>query len=211
MSETIWAKRLADLPEVAYEPPAGVKRPRMSMASATPEIRRHEFDRRPHLSLWWRTPSGGTSASPAAHWFGKWDLQKASATEILEHLYQGLEYPGTPSNYHFAIQSAHEALWKRRREYPAAVAEVERLCQLDIALVEAYPDMLKSGYGDTTSYAVVRAFDRLIKLYELSGDVEAALAVARRASRFGQARGSVERLEAKARAIAAEEGDEPDH
>lgn len=209
MDEIIWAQRLAELPGVGYEPPENIARPALKAGAAPPEVHRHTFDGKEHVSLWWKTPQGGTSASPAARWFSQRELGEAETDKILSYLYQGLECPGTPSDYHFAIQNAHEALWRRRKENPGAVQAVERLCLLDLSLVEAYPDMLRLEYDEDVRYATILAFERLIKLYERAGDIEAALEVARRAQRFGQDRDAVERLEAKINALRAEEADEP--
>lgn len=209
MDETTWTPRLAELPGVGYVPPENIDRPSLKAGAATPEIHRHDFDGKEHVSLWWTTPEGGTSASPASRWFSQHEPMEAKTDEILDYLYRGLECPGTPSDYHFAIQNTHEALWKHRREDPAAVQAVERLCLLDLALVEAYPDMLRLEYDGEVRYAAILAFERLIKLYERAGDIEAALDVARRAQRFGQDRGALERLEAKINALRAEEADEP--
>lgn len=206
--EPIWTRCLAELPGIEYLRPENIEQPRLKARAATPEIHRHTFDGKEHFSLWWATPEGGTSASPASRWFSRREPGKVSIEETLDNLYHGLEYPGTPSDYHFAIQNTHEVLWKRRGEDPAAVSAVERLCLLDLRLIEAYPNMLRLEYDEEARYVVVWAFERLIKLYERAGDIEAALDVARRAQRFGQDGGAVERLEAKIDALRAEAADE---
>ena len=207
--ETIWVRRLAELAGVGYVPPENIDKPRLQAGAAKPEICRYDFDGKEHVSLSWTTPQGSTSASPSSRWFSQYEPEEVGIGEFINYLYRGLELPGTPSDYHFAIQSAHTALWKRRSEDPAAVQAVEHLCLLDLALVEAYPDMLQLEYDAEVRYAAILAFERLIKLYERAGDIEAALDVARRAQLFGQERGAVERLEAKINALRSEEADEP--
>jgi len=98
-------------------------------------------------------------------------------------LEEALELPGVLSDYHFAIQQVCEVIYKGRREDPALLEEVERLCQLDIELVEYYPKTIKYEPGE---FPQVLAYHRLITLYEGEGYFREALEVAERSLKMGQ-------------------------
>ncbi len=192
MSDTVWSPGLARLPGVTYSPPPGVSLPR-SQRAATPRVSRYEFDGEIHGSLSWDTRGGSTSASPAARHFSDPPGRDAPAHTILQQLHAGLSLPGTPSDYHFAIQRALDALWSRRRDDPEAVAALEGLCLLDIEIVEAYPDAFRTEHG----FYALTAPRLLIQLYEGAGDLEAALATARRVAPLLNGTADVEGLQAR--------------
>ena len=119
---------------------------------------------------------------------------------LLGELHRGLLKPGTPSDYHFAIQHVIDELWRRRRSDPDAIHPLEALCLLDIAVVEAYPNAFRSGgsfYGMTAPALLVR-------LYENAGDLDMAVALARRVDPFLNGTGELDRLEAKRDLLAQE-------
>jgi hypothetical protein len=143
-------------------------------------------------------------------------------------LQDGFERPGSPRNYHFAIQHCSETLWKFRRDEPWAIEQVEVLCWLDIHLLEAYPfaASARESFRDAcsleelqrlwpaaitperdgeTEYDHVDSFYRLIKLYENDGYLEEAIEVARRAFRFNQAQDYFESLLARIAQLEAED------
>lgn len=91
--------------------------------------------------------------------------------------------PGELSDYHFAIQSVYGAIYKRRREDLSLLEEVERLCWLDIELVESYPETVEYEPGKFYS---VSAYGRLATLYEGEGNFHEALEVAERGLKMGQ-------------------------
>jgi len=63
--------------------------------------------------------------------------------------------------------------------------EIEKLCWLDIRLLEALPDTLRYQQTDGAFfYARSIAFERLIQMYERNGYLAEALDVAQRATRF---------------------------
>lgn len=198
--EPTWSDGLANLPGVGYRPPPGVRPPRLPRSQLVPRVGRHEFDGDRHVSHDWATDGGSTSASPASRYFSGRDAP-VTTREVLDRLHAGLALPGTPSDYHFAIQHAIEAVWKRRHTDPDAAAVVERLCLLDLHLVEAYPDPFRSG----GSFAVIHAARLLVQLYEGAGDLEAALAAARRVEPMLNGTQDVTRLEGKLRLMHEEE------
>ncbi len=99
---------------------------------------------------------------------------------------EGLELPGVPSDYHFMIQSTVGELWKRRREEPAGISDVERLCWLDLDLIDARPDCVTYENDEGSSFYAIAGFGMLINLFEREGALHEALEVAQRAERFGQ-------------------------
>jgi hypothetical protein len=127
----------------------------------------------------WPTAEGGyTSASPAKQ--HSFMLSDATPTEVLTHLSETLELPGTTSDYHFALQGAHEGLWRHRKAQPSLYNTIETICHLDIALVTL---LGQDMYGDSP-FAVL-AFNRLAGIYEVEGRLNEALAVYEQAEAQG--------------------------
>ena len=119
---------------------------------------------------------------------------------------RGAELPGSASDYHFALLRATEVLWGRRRQEPEILPELERLCLLDIKLIEARPEIARGERGDGASFGLyVPAFEYLVRLYEREGLVEDALHVARRGAAFGRGPAEAERLEARLRDLESED------
>jgi hypothetical protein len=106
--------------------------------------------------------------------------------DVADHCYEGLELPGEPSDYHFLIQGAASELWKRRRDSPELIGEVEYLCGLDLQLVEARPDCITFDQGEGSRFYAITAFGTLIELFEREGALHEALEVAEHAGRYGQ-------------------------
>lgn len=183
---TRWFQRLADIPGVNYPGSPGVQRTRLPGHNLKPELHRSDFGGRRHEYLSWEHRDGtSSSASPAKNWETQPQPADASPQAILHHLSEVLELPGEPSDYHFAMQGCFERLWSLRREHPWVVNEIEKLCWLDIRLLEALPDTLRHQQTDGTFfYARSIAFERLIQMYERNGYLAEALDVAQRATRF---------------------------
>lgn len=180
-----WYPRFGDIPGVVYATPPTVNRKGLRRHDAVPEVSAYELDGKRQETLWWPTRDGGSSASPAhEHAFA--DTSKSASPALLKRCWEGLELPGEPSDYHFLIQGCANALWARRRDEPELLEEVERLCWLDINLIEAVPAAVQSEYGDAREYYRVMAFSTLVKLCEAEGALREALDVAERAARYGQ-------------------------
>jgi len=124
-----------------------------------------------------------TSASPARQHTSEHPNEIQDLRRVLLELYEVLELPGQLTRYHFAIQNACKTIFRRRREDLAMLEELERLCWLDIDLVEAYPEVVESEPG---KFFHVLAYERLVSLYETEGDFAGALEVAERGMRLGQ-------------------------
>jgi hypothetical protein len=138
-----WFQRFGDIPGVSYSTPGSIDRRRLPGADARPQV--HTFDGERHLSWPGEEGSGiiSTSASPA-HQRGSTDLAAVSTAAVLQHLGETLELPGEPTDYHFAIQTVLEVLWKRRRTEPAVLGTVEQLAWLDLSLAQARPDAVST-------------------------------------------------------------------
>jgi hypothetical protein len=123
---------------------------------------------------------------------------------VLLELYEVLELPGQLSDYHFAIQSAYTTIYERRREDLAMLEEVERLCWLDIELLEAHPEVVEYEPG---TFSRVLAYEGLVSLYETEGDFAGALEVAERRMRLSQEHltTQAERLRARLAELEAED------
>jgi len=183
---TRWFQRLADIPGVNYPGSPGVQRTRLPGHNLKPDLHQADFGGRRHEYLSWEYRDGtSSSASPAKNWETQPQPADAPPQAILQHLSEVLDLPGEPSDYHFAIQGCFERLWSLRREHPWVMNEIEKLCWLDIRLLEALPDTLRHQQSDGTFfYARSIAFERLIQIYERNGYLAEALDVAQRAIRF---------------------------
>jgi hypothetical protein len=198
-----WYHRLADVPGVGYTGSSGVSRARLPGHDSTPRVETFDFDGRRQQSLRW---SGGTtSASPASQHMDS-DLKAVPTAKLLSDLTEALELPGEPQDYHFAIQSTSQELWRRRRDEPPVLEETERLFWLDIRLIEACPNAVTDEYNDDRRFYEVRAFRSLILLYQAEGAILEALDVARRAARFDQQQPLLEELETRLAVLRAEDG-----
>lgn len=199
-----WYRRLGDIQGLDYTTPAGINRARLPRHDARPEVRTYTFDGKREQSLWWPAGQGGSSASPAHE--RAFDTQRDAPTRaLLRRLYETLELPGIASDYHFALLNAYEALWGRRRDEPDVLQELERLCWLDLRLIEALPDTIIADQGGEPVSFHVPAFGHLIALYEREGALREALDVAERAERFGQQNVRIDDLRRRLAALEAED------
>jgi hypothetical protein len=188
-----WFRRFGEVPGVAYTPPEQIDRFSLSGRDDVPEVRTVRFDGKVKETLFWPAGDGsrGGLASPAHRARSNFaDLRNMPATAVLRNLYEGLELPGEPSDYYFLIRHAADELWRRRRDEPDLLGEVERLWWLDIGLVQARPDAVSFVIGGRrrffSSAGFWRLIQRLIQLYEERGDLSDALKVAEIASGYGK-------------------------
>jgi hypothetical protein len=198
-----WVRRFGDIPGVTYRPPSGVDGKRLPRHEAVPEIYVFEFDGKRHESLWWPADGSGGSASPAkSRASGALD---APTRDLLRNVYEGLELPGEPSDYHFLIQGCADELWGRRGREPEVLEDVETLCWLDVQLIEACPDAIRNDSSDEPKFFNVLTFWILIDLYEREGFLHEALDVAERAARYGQGLEACDRLAERIAAVENED------
>ncbi|MBS1676689.1 MAG: hypothetical protein JST08_04800 [Actinobacteria bacterium] len=132
---------------------------------------------------------GETSATPAQQYRDGDFGEAKTVDEVLQQLGEALELPGNPSDYHFLIAAAQERLWKFRFREPKALAEIERLCFLDIELVRARPGIIAPyREGEPTLHMAV--FESLNRLYSKEGYLTELQEVQRMAvEEFGQRKG----------------------
>jgi hypothetical protein len=191
--------RLADIPGVGYGGMDSALRRRLPEHDAVPTVHRYSGTE----SLWW----GSDSRSPAHR--HQLEDENVSTARLLQNLSETLDLPGTPGDYHFAIQGAISHLLSRRMQEPTVLDEVERLCLLNIALVEARPDAVAVDLGGDISggFVEMHCFPTLITLYEEEGALPEGRGIAERAGKFGKCADALERLSQKEAAVLAE--DEP--
>ena len=195
-----WFMRFGDVPGIEYPVPAGVDPRKLKGYGLMPKIRRRE-DLPPSL-MWDSDGDGyGDSASPA-HERAFMDLREKSVKVIRRNLVEALELPGIVTDYHFAIQSACEELWRRRLENPQYLTELEIWCRLDLALLKARPHEFQYERDGELSYYLIRAFGYLRSLYEKEGALLEALEIAEEESRFNPNEKQLEQLRERVRAEA---------
>lgn len=204
---TDWFRGLANVPGVDYRGDPRVKRAKLPGHNAKPERMISRIDGRQYVTLMWATQDGSTSMSPAAQHAGLFRSASPGepvAKQVLR-LAEVLELPGTLSDYHFAVQHCIESLWKLRRQDRSVLPEIERLCRLDMSLIQAQPSTIRLERGGTVEYFRVLAFSHLMDLYSQNGMLLEALAVAQQAARFGQdVESAVSDLQARWAAVEAE-------
>ncbi len=177
-----WFRRLADVPGVPYEGSSSIDRSELDGHDSEPTLHEFEFDGEVRRSLNWPTPGGSTSASPVhQRAFGSRDAE--SPYSALRELEETLELPGELSDYHFAIQGTCQAVFDKRRQDFKLLKEVERLCWLDVALIEAHPSVAEYEPG---KFFRVVGYEMLMRLYEGEGYFAEALEVAQRSAQLGQ-------------------------
>jgi hypothetical protein len=194
-----WFPRFADIPGVSYQAPADLDLARLQRRHDRPNVHRYA-DMDP--TLWW----GDSSRAPAAGHVLE-DPRKAATSRVLRTLAEALELPGEPSDYHFLIQNAVGVLWSRRDAEPALFADLERLCWLDLQLIEAFPDTIRYEHRDgDLQHFRVETFDRLLNLYMTEGSLADAARVLALADRHGNGEvPSARRARERCAAYAAED------
>jgi hypothetical protein len=198
-----WFRRFGDIPGVDYTGDVRIDRSNLAGHDDVPTIVSYEFEGKRRKSLSWPIDGGSGSASPA-HLHRSIDKRETSTSELLLNTMEGLELPGIASDYHFIVQGCAERLWARRREELQVFEIVERLCWLDIRLIEARSDVFSLEPGIEPVFFRVIAFQRLIDLYEREGFLKEALDVAVRAVAFQQGNIHPQRLHDRIAALEAE-------
>lgn len=164
---------------VRYEGPQ-IDRSKLPNANMEPKVERFEFDGKINESLMW----GNSSASPVQRHMGLASEGESLETRLLR-LYEALEMPGEAADYHFALLGMCHALWTARRAVPRFLEDLERLCWMDIQLIErSWQDDPETDFR----YLGQPAFKYLFDLYEGEGYFEDAIVVAERAAAFLRSR-----------------------
>jgi hypothetical protein len=183
-----------------------IERENLPGVNAKPRIKTLHHDGKGHSFVTWETNEGvNTPQSPAAA-RASFDGKTTAPSEVLRGLREALELPGTAEDYHFALLDTYEWLQKQCQTNPDLLADFERLCLLDISLVQAFPQAITHGAGEKPIMALVPAFGYLIRIYEREGFLEDALAIARSAAACGQGTDAQERLTRRVQELKAEDG-----
>ena len=198
MNDERWFPRFAEIPGIKYETPPNLDFSALPGRGRVPEIEYYNINGKRHVSLNWKSGDIITSASPAHEWKTLPRGGESPAATLLRQVYETLELPGILSDYHFAIQHAHEALRKYVGKEIWVPAYIEKLCLLDVQLLDKYPETIVfESIKNEIHYARASAFTRLIDLYEKEGYLREALQIAKIAERLEQGSGIVEELEAR--------------
>lgn len=201
-SDPVWFPCFGAVPGVSYATPADVDVSKLRHRGDRPTVFRYQ-GLPPSLS--WGDDNHSTSQSPvSAHVLD--DDRKASTQRLLRNLAEALELPGEPSDYHYAIQGVIGALRARRREGPQIFSELERLCWLDLQLIQAFPDSFTYDREGVPEFYGITAFSELLNMYLREGALVDAARVLSIAERFGQASGPLaEQVRTRLAALQAED------
>jgi hypothetical protein len=206
MMDENWFPCFAEVPGIIYESPKELNFNNLRGRGVVPEINYDVLDGKRHKSIMWKTEDGGTtSASPAHVWETKTLPGETAAITVLRQVYEVLELPGTLSDYHFALQGAHEGLKKYIGKESWVLPAIEKLCWLNVRLIENHPKAISYENDRGIQYAQVSVFNRLISLYEKEGYLHEALEVANIAERFGYSCDVTERLEERIKLLESED------
>ncbi len=212
-----WFRRFGDLPGLDYETPPTVEPRGLPGYGTTPrQTRTQLFDGREFDRLVWGgeeedeygfSETSGRSPAQAHSWSE--DREELASADLLHGLWETLELPGEPSDYHFALQSVAGLLWRRRREEPENVRWVEQIYLLDLQLIEASPEAIRNEFAgevdtDMPFYSAA-AFTSLSGIYEREGFLAEALRVLESGARFNQVEDRVKALRERIDVLRAED------
>ena len=177
-----WFPRLGDVPGVEYRSPLAVDRTRIPGHDVQPEV--HAYTNiygEPDTVLHWGW--GNSDWAPVRQHMERIFGDEGTSTErLLRRLWEALELPGEPVDYHWVLRPALERLWSRRLAEPDVLARVESLAWVDIRLVLAFPRecyvLVRPMDESGERYNRLAAFQTLIRLYVGEGFLRTALEVA---------------------------------
>lgn len=203
-----WFARMGDVPGLTYDPPTPVDRSKLRGLNAQPTVNRFSFDGTVRESLGWDPAdwgeNGGAMASPCRRHLGD-EYESIPTSLLLTRLWESLELPGEPSDFHFSIQGVAGTLWRRKDERASVIGWVEWLHLLDIRLVVALPSTVSYDDGYRSGYYGVTAFHELISLYLAEGYLDLATGIATTASEFEMQGQALEELRQRKAALMEED------
>jgi hypothetical protein len=200
-SGAAWFRCFAEVPGVGY-PGDPQRRSSLPARGLVPEVVEFSAGGHPRTALSWPSAEGWNSASPA-HGLAFTDARGETGQQTRERVLNALESPGELLDYHFAIQGAAEALYKRRNAEPAWLELVEWLTWYDVKLVEAHEVVFRVT-PETREYLSVFAFDFLVRLHQREGHLREALALATRFAPFRGNDGSLKELRERVAVLESE-------
>jgi hypothetical protein len=181
-----WLSSFNSIPGVAWEPLVAINVSSLRDRDATASVRRWESYSTPgefHESLEWKSAAGrelhGSPANKHAEDDGRMLTPEGQAQRVSE----ALNLPGAPSDYHFLMLHAYEALWNARSRDVRAFGWIERLCLADISMFEALPGLAARADGGTIGIDTIPAFpafNRLTAMYQREGFLALAADLERR-------------------------------
>jgi hypothetical protein len=204
-----WFRRLADIPEVDYEPPVTIERRSLPGHDFEPRVGTVGEDEKE--SLWWppidRSVEQTTSAVVTQHLAPALTGDGVSGEALIRRLWEALELPGRPRDYHVALQNtAIQLSGRRHRAEPGAVRAAEQIALLDCRLVEMKPSCAERDDEDG-GVSYVWSVGMLCDLYMREGFLAEALAFARKARPGADGTAThVRGLEARLEALRVEDG-----
>lgn len=179
-----WYPNLTSLIGSHYIPFVNVDTSSLRRKPLKPEITKYDLDNNTRISLMWPGLDGGeTSASPA-HQHGSRQIDP-NPQIVIKVMTEALELPGFANDYHIVLGEAHECLYKQRKSHPEVYELIERICLLDIVLVEQFSEEIFESYvSDQEKFYWIPAFKRLSTMYQREGRFTEALMISKRASAF---------------------------
>ncbi|MGV9308719.1 hypothetical protein ACWDLG_35555 [Nonomuraea sp. NPDC003727] len=184
---------MAEVEGVGFDGSPGVDRNRLPET----QIRPIKTD---YGAIYWPTPSGHTSASPASSRSSA-DMRGMDIPSLVRWVWEGLEIPGTVSDYHFLLQGAIGRLWSARASDPSGLRFLEIFADLDLRLIEAAPRPFLMDENDASKgYVRFSGVATWVSLLRTEGALREALAINRRLQRFDDGY-RLEDLEAKVAAL----------
>lgn len=205
MDDENWFSGFAAIPEIDYVAPKGLDFSHLAKMKITPEISYYNFDGKRRKSVMWNYGETSSSAAPAHGWTATPRPGESEPLFLLRQAYETLELPGKLSDYHFALQRTHDELNKFIEKEVWVASEIEKLCKLNIQLLEKHPETISYENDNGIHYARVTAFNRLISLYENEGYLREALEVAKIATKFDYGYEKVEEIEDKIKLLESED------
>jgi len=200
-----WFRSFSEVPGIGYKGNPSVYCPQLPEHATLPKSGSYEIADMRHEYVSWPMlfGTGTTSASPVKQWTTHPRSGESPAQTRLRQLYESLELPGELLDYHFAIQGCCSELWRLRQQEPWIFAELERLCWLDIRLIQIYPDIMQ--VKNERAFLLVTTLQHLIALYEQEGNLYEALQMAEIAAQFNQQLPALELIKSRIANLEAEE------
>ena len=177
-----WFRRLGDMPGVDYAPLAPVDRARIPGHDARPELRRYRnIHGEPDTLVSW---NWGSSSWPPVrqHLERVFNDETTPTPRFLQRLWEALELPAEPRDYHWVLGPALERLWSRRAAEPEVLGIVEALAWVHVRLALAFPRecwiLFRPPDESTDRYLRPAGLKTLIHLYRTEGFLRSAFEVA---------------------------------
>lgn len=202
MNEKRWFSCLAEVQGLKYQNNPNIKREQLPGYN-TIAYTKIDTDYNSSQMVWVEKNGTEKWQSPAREWQNANQKPQKDETPLglLKTLYEILELPGELSDYHNAILNCAYELSKYKWKEPWVLKEREKLCWLDIQIVEIYADTIY--FDDDVCKGT--AFQCLIEIYEREGYLYEAMELAQRATRFEPPPQTLKRIQAKLTQLQAEE------